>query len=289
MQLTADQWLTIVGVAAALIAGYYTYVTYLHARAQSRKKLIRALAIKVFGIDLQHTPSPILCFVHPGTEVDACLVALDILVANVGNVVEEEIVVVLDLPGDLVVSDEHLVRRVRPSVLTNDIQRAHVVIGERSTEVSYRLPHHAPHTGTLLKEIVYLQHTMNRKVVVNSKTKDGVNVKLNVEFNADLQCKLKVFSKAWTGPTFPFRIMCIRAKNADDGAQKLRTITNNAFWGGDSDVFVIELPFKKHSVSDLSVFVYEGRKSQTDNTEIRCKQVFPNLRAMYSVRVANSN
>lgn len=286
LQITADAWLNIVGLAVALIAGYGAYRALLYARDENRaRNPSRALAVTVFGITLPLGTDPILCFAYPGTDEDACIIGVDIEVANIGEVIEDDLILTLELSSLVLVGAEHIIRKNRPFVIGKEVERACEATSEAMSEISYRLPYLAPKTSVALVEPIFLQPTFGRRVKMQSATSDGVKLDLTVMYNATVPCKMSVHSKLCPPRRLAFQMACVRASEVEsaamDVASKRLSVIDGKFVPISMGVHIIDFPFTKHPMPNgKSMYVYQGRS----DGQVTLREVVPDLGAIFGLK-----
>lgn len=280
-----DALIAIVGLAVTLIAGFCTYLTVVYMREAKRaKNPLRALVVTVFGITLPRQGEPILCFTHPGKDNDACIIGVEIAIANIGEAIEEDVILTLELSSKIVIDDEHVIRRHRPFVVSKEVQRACEKTSEAMCEISYKLPYLAANTGACLIEPIFLQPTFNRRLKTQATTSDGVNVNITSVYSVAAPCKVRIYSKLCAPRQYEFQMASVRASEIQSEATRLATKRSRAgtedgrFFPISTGVYLLEFPFKKHAgPNGASIFVYEGRS----DGQIKCREAVPDLQALF--------
>jgi hypothetical protein len=280
-----DALIAIVGLAVALVTGFCTYLTVVYMRdAKRAKNPARALTVAVFGITLPQGQEPILCFAHPGSDDDGCIIGVEIVIANIGETIEEDVILVLELSSKIVVGEEHLIRRHRPFVVGKEVQRACENTSEAMCEISYKLPYLAAKTGASFIEPIFLQPTFNRRIKTQCTTRDGVKLDVTSVYSVTAPCKVRAFSKLFRGPRCVFEMASVRASEVEAEATRLATKRSSAgskdgrFFPIRTGVYILEFPFKKHAGPDgASTYLYQGHS----DGQVKCREAVPDLQAIF--------
>jgi len=180
----ADVTKILITAAISIAATYWFALSqrrFTRRHAQETRELSKPnISIHLFGKDLRSFKKFVL--LHPGSPSDSVLFTMQIAVANASEVGCDDAVLTVQASRECIDDAERFIHTV-PGVYSNDMRRSVVPVGQASKNLSYRLPVLLPRSGVRIEDQFAFDTTVNRRVGVDSKTADGVAVKIQVGMN----------------------------------------------------------------------------------------------------------